>query len=85
MPYNDGVNINNSKEEISKMLILSVPKSEPTGKCQINSEPAEYRVLSYFLEFRYEGQEFWNRRRILDYSQNGDLIQLFCDDGQSSE
>ena len=67
------------------MLFLSLPKNEPTGTCRINGQRAEYRVHQDHLEFRYEGQEAWDRRRILDASDNGELIQYFCDDGQESE
>lgn len=49
------------------MLMLTLPRSEPTGTCRINGEPAEYRVAHDHLEIRYEGQEAWDRRRILDY------------------
>jgi len=63
------------------MLFLTLPKHEPIGTCCINGQEAEYRVHRDHLEFRYEGQEAWNRRRILDASDDGELIQYFCDDG----
>lgn len=67
------------------MLILSIPKSEPAGSCRINGQPAEYRVGPDFLEFRYEGEEAWDRRGILEVIANGTLVQYFCDDGPASE
>ena len=67
------------------MLMLTVFKSEPSGTCSINDQPAEYRVLTDHLEFRYEGQEAWDRRRILDSFQVGEHISYSCDDGPESE
>ncbi len=67
------------------MLLLFLPKSKPTGHCRINGETAEYRVLQDHLEFRYEGLEAWDRRRILDSFLDGDLIRYTCDDGPDSE
>ncbi len=67
------------------MLMLTLPKSEPTGTCRINGESAQYRVSQDHLEFRYEGQEAWDRRRILDAFQDGDLIRYTCDNGPESE
>lgn len=67
------------------MLFLSLPKSESAGTCRINGQAAEYRVLQDHLEFRYEGQDAWDRRRILDAFQDGDLIRYTCDDGPQSE
>jgi hypothetical protein len=69
--------------EKSSMLMLSIPKSEPIGNCSINGRPAEYRVDLDHLEFRYEG-EAWDRRRILDAFQDGDVIRYSCDDGPGS-
>ena len=66
------------------MLLLSLPKSEPAGTCRINGKPAEYRVDSEHLEFRFQGENAWDRRRILDAFQDGDLIRYSCDDGLGS-
>lgn len=66
------------------MLMISLPKSEPAGNCRINGRPAEYRVALDHLEFRYEGDEAWDRRRILDAFQDGDVIRYSCDDGPGS-
>lgn len=67
------------------MLLLSLPKSKPTGTCRINGKPAEYLVLQAHLEFRYEGEDSWDRRRILDALPDGDLIRFTCDDGPGSQ
>ena len=66
------------------MLILSIPNTELVGKCRINGQQAECRVGPHLFEFRYAGQEVWDRRRILDSSENGDLTQLTCDSGPGS-
>lgn len=29
------------------MLMLTLPKSEPSGTCHINDQPAEYRANTY--------------------------------------
>lgn len=67
------------------MLLLSLPKSKLAGTCRINDQHAEYRVLKDHLEFRYEGQEAWDRRRILDAFQDDDQIRFSCDDWPGSE
>lgn len=67
------------------MLLLSLPNSETAGTCRINGRHAEYRVDSDHLEFRYEGEEVWDRRRILDAFQDGDLIRYTYDNGSESE
>lgn len=66
------------------MLMLSIPKAEPAGNCRINGKSAEYRVDSDHLEFRYEGEDAWDRRRILDAFHDGDVIRYSCDDGPGS-
>jgi hypothetical protein len=67
------------------MFFLTLPKGERTGNCRINGQAAEFRVTAQAISFRYDGETDWQERRILDSSENGKLVQYFCDDEPSSE
>lgn len=68
-----------------EMFFLTLPKGERSGNCRINGQSAEFCVTAETISFRYDGETEWQQRRILDSSENGKLVQYFCDDGQSGD
>jgi hypothetical protein len=67
------------------MFFLCLPKNENKGRCRINGQDAEFRIIRGNIEWRHLGDEDWNVRGIMFKTTKGKLTEYTCNNGPGSK
>src|SRR3954466_827443 len=68
------------------MLFVSIPKGETQGECKINKKPCQFVISEGRFSFRpVEGDQPWDRRKILDALEGDTVTNYVCANANADE